>query len=192
MTETQREKLVELLARRAYSEGNFELSSGVRTNIYLDAKQVTYSPEGVEAVGNAVLAFLRQANADAVGGLTMGADAIVASTVWASLINGRPVPGFVVRKEPKPHGLQKWIEGVSPQGRRVAIVDDVITSGKSVLQAVQRAQEEGAEVVVVIGLIDREEGGAQAIEAQTGIPFHAVCTLAEIQAVAELGQSTIA
>jgi len=185
---SHRERLIGLLAQKSYREGDFALSSGVRSDFYLDAKLVTYHPDGVRLVGHAILDALEGFSVEAVGGLTMGADAIVASTVWAALESGRKIPGFVVRKEPKKHGLQKWIEGVSPQGLRVAIVDDVITSGKSVLKAVEAAREAGAEVVVVVGLVDREEGGARAIQ-DHGVAFRSVCTIAEIRAAAkeELG-----
>lgn len=180
---TANDTLTDLLAKRAYREGDFILSSGVHSGFYLDAKQVTYHPSGIRSVGEAVLAKIRPFGAEAVGGLTMGADAIVTSTVWASEEAGFPIPGFVVRKEPKGHGLQKWIEGVSPAGKRVAIVDDVITSGNSVLRAVERCQDEGALVVVVIGLVDRQEGGGEAIE-RTGVPFRSICTIDDVRRAA--------
>lgn len=172
-------RLADLLARRSYKEGDFQLSSGVASTFYLDAKQVTYNPDGVRNVGHSVLDLIRPFDVQGVGGLTMGADAIVSSVIWASLELGSPMPGFVVRKEAKEHGLQKWIEGIAPRGR-IAIVDDVITSGNSVLRAVDRAQEAGAQVEVVVALVDRQEGGQATIE-DRGIPFKAVCTLADIR-----------
>lgn len=179
-------ELTELFAEHSYREGEFVLSSGRTSDFYLDAKQVTYRPDGARLVGRAVLDILRDFDVDAVGGLTLGADAIVASTVLASAGTERPIPGFVVRKESKAHGLEKWIEGVSPEGRRVAIVDDVITSGGSVIRAVRKARSGGAEVAVVVGLIDREEGGAEAV-AREGIPFRSVCTLSAIREAAARG-----
>lgn len=181
---TTTSKLADLLARYSYREGDFVLSSGRTSSFYLDAKQVTYRPDGALEVGRAVLDLIRPFGVEAVGGLTMGADAIVASVVLASARTSEPIPGFVVRKEPKEHGLQKWIEGVSPKGRRVAIVDDVITSGRSVLRAVEHAQQGGAEIAVVIGLVDREEDGAEAI-ARQGYEFRAVCTLSAIRSAFE-------
>jgi orotate phosphoribosyltransferase len=174
------EQLVALLARLSYREGDFVLSSGARSTFYLDAKQVTYHPEGVEIVGTAVARLALEHRAQAIGGLTMGADAIVMNAVWASRHEATPLTGFIVRKEPKGHGLKKWIEGVSPVGKRVAIVDDVVTSGASLLRAVEASRDVGAEVVLAIGLVDREEGGAAAIAA-AGVPFRAVCTLSEIR-----------
>ena len=180
---SQQQKLAAFLAKYAYQEGDFVLSSGARSTFYLDAKQVTYDPDGASLVGAVVYRLATEFEAEAIGGLTMGADAIVTSTVIESARYGRPMPGFVVRKEPKGHGLQKWIEGVSPAGKRVAIVDDVITSGGSVLSAVKAARQAQARIAVVIGLVDREEGGKQAIEA-VGVPFRAICTLSEIRALA--------
>ncbi len=174
-------ELAALLARLAYREGEFVLSSGRTSSFYLDAKQVTYHPEGVGPVGRAVLAIAREFGAEAVGGPTMGADAIVAATVWASKDTDAPLTGFVVRKEGKRHGLQKWIEGVSPEGRRVALVEDVVTTGGSVLRAVEAVRDAGAEVAVVVALVDREEGGREALE-EAGIPFRAVATLSEVRA----------
>ncbi len=173
-------QLAALLARLAYREGEFRLSSGRTSTFYLDAKQVTYHPEGVGLVGAAIVEIARELDVEAVGGPTMGADAIVAAAVWASRDSDTPLAGFVVRKEGKRHGLQKWIEGVSPKGRRVAIVEDVVTTGGSVLRAVEAVREAGAEVAVVIALVDREEGGGEAVE-EMGIPFRAVCTLSEIR-----------
>jgi len=178
-----REQLITLLAKNAYREGAFVLSSGAKTNFYLDAKQITYHPNGVGLVGRSVLAAIRPFGVQAVGGLTMGADAIVASSIWAGLEAGLQIPGFVVRKEAKKHGLEKWIEGINPKSLRVAIVDDVITSGNSVLKAVDAAREAGAKVEVVVGLIDRQEGGAREIE-RRGVAFRAICTIEEIRTAA--------
>lgn len=177
---TDNEQLTVLLARYSYKEGDFVLSSGARSTFYLDAKQVTYHSEGVELAGRAVLSVAREFHAQSIGGLTMGADAIVVSAVFASAVAGEPMTGFIVRKESKGHGLGKLIEGVSPAGRKVALVDDVITSGSSLLKAAAAVRDAGGEVCVAIGLVDREEGGGRAIEAE-GIPFRAICTLSEIR-----------
>ena len=112
----------------------------------------------------------------------MGADAIVASTVFASGLHGYPMIGFIVRKESKQHGLQKFIEGIDPKGHAAVIVDDVITSAGSAIKAVERAEAAGATVKLVVGVVDREEGGAAALAAR-GIEFAALATLTEIRAV---------
>ncbi|HVA58253.1 MAG: orotate phosphoribosyltransferase [Gemmatimonadaceae bacterium] len=175
------DQLAALLARLSYREGDFTLTSGATSNFYLDAKQVTYHPDGVALVGAAMHAIAREFGAAAIGGPTMGADAIVLCAVYASGGSDRPLTGFVVRKEPKKHGLGKWIEGINPAGQKVAIVDDVITSGGSLLKAAAHVQEAGAEIVVAIGLVDREQGGREAIEA-AGFAFRAVCTLSDVRA----------
>ncbi len=180
-TVVENRPLAELLARLAYREGEFRLSSGRTSSFYLDAKQVTYHPDGVGLVGAAVTAIAHELGAEAVGGPTMGADAIVASAVWASKDTASPLTGFVVRKEGKRHGLQKWIEGISPEGKKVVLVEDVVTSGGSVLRALDRVREAGAEVVAVVSVVDREEGGGAAIE-DAGVPFRPLCTLSQIRA----------
>ncbi len=178
---TTTERLAALFARYSYREGDFTLSSGAKSTFYLDAKQVTYRPEGVALVGQAVLEAARGFDVTGVGGLTMGADAIVLSTVWASQGSGAPLTGFIVRKEAKGHGTQQWIEGVHPKGQTVVIVDDVITSGGSALKAVERVESAGAKVAVIVGLVDRLQGGGAAIEAR-GIAFRAACTIDDVRA----------
>jgi len=175
-----RERLVRLLAAHSYQEGHFVLASGAVSNVYLDAKQVSYRPEGQRLVGEGIHALMGEVGAVSVGGLTMGADTLVAAAVHASFGTPHPVTGFSVRKEAKGHGLGKWIEGVAPSGLRVAMVDDVITSGGSLLQAVERTRELGAQVVLAVGMVDRGQGGAEAIEA-AGIPFRALATLEEVR-----------
>ncbi len=180
MTDT-RAALAALFATHSYREGDFTLSSGAKSTFYLDAKQVTYHPDGVALVGQAVLEAARPFGVTAVGGLTMGADAIVLSTVWASQAAGTPLMGFIVRKEAKGHGTQQYIEGVHPKGRVVAIVDDVITSGGSALKAAERVEAAGAKVAVIVGMVDRLQGGQAAIEAR-GIAFRAACTIDDVRA----------
>lgn len=183
-TETVDARLAELLAEHAYREGAVILSSGRRSDYYLDAKQVTYHPAGVELVGEAVLSRIGSEAIDAVGGLTLGADAIVVSTVMAARRQGRSVAGFIVRKEPKGHGLERWIEGVMPRpGARVAIVEDIATSGGSALKAAGIAREQGLEVAVVVPLVDREEGAGAAIR-DAGLAFRPVLTISQIRDVA--------
>jgi orotate phosphoribosyltransferase len=176
----ENDQLISLLIERSYREGDFVLASGAKSSFYLDAKQVTYHPDGARIVGEQVHALARARGLRSVGGLTMGADAIIASTVYASGLHGHPMTGFVVRKEAKQHGLGKWIEGVSPDGLDVVMVDDVITSGMSVLKAADRAIEAGARVRLVVGVVDREQGGGAAIE-ERGIEFAALATISQIR-----------
>lgn len=175
-----RSALVRLLAQHAYQEGDFTLASGKSASFYLDAKQVTYRGDGARLVGDAVLDLILPHDVAAVGGMTLGADAIVASTVVAADLRGLALDGFIVRKEAKGHGLGKYLEGVSPQGRRVAVVEDVVTTGGSALKAVERIEDAGAEVVVAVTLVDREQGGAEAFK-EAGIPLHAVASISQIR-----------
>ena len=171
--------LIEQL-RACCHAGEVQLSSGQSSGLYIDAKQVTYSPDGVGLVGRAIVDEIRAFGVDGIGGLTMGAEALIVSTIWASLSTSRPLFGFSVRKEPKQHGLGRAIEGVSPRSKRVAIVDDVITTGRSALIAAEAAASEGAEGAVIVGLVDREEGGRQACTSR-GIPFRAVCKVGDLR-----------
>lgn len=175
--------LVALLLEKSYREGDFVLSSGARSDFYLDAKQVTYDAGGIALVGEMMMQLMMEFRIEAVGGLTMGADAIVAGTVYASANTDTPLTGFVVRKEPKQHGLTKLLEGVNPSGKRVAIVDDVITSGGSSLKAVNAAKNAGAHVVLVVGVVDREQGGPAAMH-DAGVAFRALATISEIREAA--------
>lgn len=188
-TQAAQARLAGLLAEHAYREGEVVLASGRRSGFYLDAKKVTYHPDGVEPVGDAVLARMRPDRIGAVGGLTLGADAIVISTVLAARREGLSIPGFIVRKEPKRHGLQRWIEGVMPPaGTRVAIVEDVVTSGGSALKAAGIARDAGLDVVLVIALVDREEGAAETIR-KAGLEFRPVLTITEIRDAAHRPRS---
>lgn len=173
-------RLIELLRKRAYREGDFVLSSGERSSYYLDVKQLTYHPEGLPLVSRAVLELLAPYRVDAVGGPTMGADAIVAGVVSASSEDDHPVSGFVIRKEPKKHGTRNWLEGILEPGWTVAVVDDVITTGGSVIRAVERIREVGAKVVAVCTLVDRMEGGREAVE-ELGVEFLPVTTIQDIR-----------
>ena len=177
-----RDQLVGLLREKAYREGDFTLSSGKRASFYIDARQVTYDPAGAALAGEWVFELIRDRNVQAVGGLTLGADPIALATALTSHLRGVPIPAFVVRKAPKGHGLKRSIEGPALRpGMRVAIVEDVVTSGGSALEAITRVREEaGCEIALVACLVDREEGGRQAIEAQ-GCRLHALCTISELR-----------
>ncbi len=180
-----RDRLRTLLRDRAYQEGRFELASGRKSGHYVDAKQVTLDPEGVQLVGDVCFELLKDYDLDAVGGLTLGSDPIAVAVSSHAYRIGRRIPAFIVRKDPKKHGLQKWIEGPLPKHARVAVVDDVITSGKSVLDAITVLEEQGCRVVIVLGLIDRGEGGRETVEAR-GYQFRAVFGVDEVTAPARL------
>jgi orotate phosphoribosyltransferase len=175
-----RERLGELLRRKSLFRGDITLSSGRKSSYYLDCKLTTLDPEGALLTGYSVLAALDSLNVqpDAIGGLTMGADPIVSATIIASQLAHRPLAGFLVRKEPKKHGRTKQIEGVDPPPKKVAIVDEVCTTGGSTWEAVRAAQSEGCEVVAVIILVDREEDDAQGLRSKYN--YRAIFTAREL------------
>lgn len=181
LSDSRRERLIQLLAERAYQEGDFVLSSGARSSFYLDAKRITYDPEGLPLAARGVLDAVAPFAVQAVGGLTMGADPVVAGVVAVSVhVGARPLSGFVVRKEPKDHGTERWVEGIVESGWPVAVLDDVVTTGGSAREAVKRVREQGADVRVVVALVDRGEGGREAVE-DLGLPYRTVADLEEIR-----------
>jgi orotate phosphoribosyltransferase len=161
---SHREKLANLLRTKSLVRGEITLSSGKKSNYYLDCKLTTLDPEGALLTGYCVLEMLDEMGVkpDAIGGLSMGADPLVTAAGVVSAIEKRPLPGFLVRKEAKKHGRQKQIEGLDdPRGKKVVIVDEVCTTGGSTQEAIDAAEREGCQVVAVISLVDREEGGSE-------------------------------
>jgi orotate phosphoribosyltransferase len=176
-----RERLVALLLERSFRVGDFVLSSGARSRFYIDCRTTTTHAEGQAVVGRLGLAAVRGAGLrpDAIGGLTMGADPVAYAIAHASWIAGDAVNAFTVRKEPKAHGTGKRVEGCFAAGMRVVVVEDVITTGGSALKAIEAVEAEGGEVIAVLSLVDREEGGREAIEAR-GYPVHALVGVGEL------------
>jgi orotate phosphoribosyltransferase len=174
-------ELVQLLASRSARGGNFTLSSGRSSSLYIDARLTTMSPEGLTVIGPLGLEALQRANwnVDAVGGLTLGADPIAYAIAYASANSRAPLRAFTVRKEPKGHGTRQLIEGPFQPGDRVAVIEDVITTGASALRAAQAVTDAGGNVLGVLALIDREEGGREALEAH-GLRVIALTRAADI------------
>jgi orotate phosphoribosyltransferase len=166
MDDNDRLQLVSLLALRSARRGNFTLASGRQSSLYIDARLTTMSPEGLALIGPLAVDALRRAQwqVDAVGGLTLGADPIAYAISYASATTASPIRAFTVRKEAKAHGTGKLIEGPFQSGDRVAVVEDVITTGGSAARAVDAVRAAGGEVVGVLALVDREEGGREALE----------------------------
>ncbi|OGW57612.1 MAG: orotate phosphoribosyltransferase [Nitrospirae bacterium RBG_16_43_8] len=161
-------RLIELILKKAFKYGKepvFKLVSGTMSNYYFNCKAVTLHPEGMYLIGNLIYEMIKDSGAKAIGGLTLGADPVAYAVSYTSHLKGKPVETFVVRKSAKSHGTMLWIEGNVKEGDRVVIVDDVITTGKSTIEAITRAKESGLEIVKVICLIDRQEGGRENIEA---------------------------
>ncbi|MFQ5679553.1 MAG: orotate phosphoribosyltransferase [Gemmatimonadota bacterium] len=160
------ERLCRLLAERSFRTGDFLLSSGTQTAFYVDCRATTMHAEGQVLIGRVGFEALRAAGLapDAVGGLTMGADPLAHAIAAESWRQGAPMHAFSVRKRPKRHGRSRIIEGCFEPGARVVIVEDVITTGRSALQACQAVRRERGEVLGVLALVDREEGGRGFIE----------------------------
>lgn len=167
-----------LVREKALRFGDFTLVSGKKAKYYLDGKQVTLDSAGARLVGEGILDLLQADLPAAVGGMSIGADPIAAAVVTMAGVRGLPLSGFMVRKEAKGHGTQRYIEGPVGPGDRVAIVEDVVTTGGSSLAAIERAEEFGLVVVRVIAIIDRLEGGAAAF-AQRGYSFSSLLTIAD-------------
>ena len=180
---TPHERLVEMLATRSARRGSFTLASGRQSDLYIDARLTTMSPDGLATIGPLGLAALREArwNADAVGGLTIGADPVAYAIAHASALAGTPLRSFTVRKEPKSHGTGKRIEGPFREGDRVVVVEDTITTGGSALEAVRIVRAEGGTVLGVLAVVDREEGGREALRA-AGVSVVSLTRAAEVVA----------
>ena len=173
-----REKLIAELRRHALVIGEVTLTSGRKAQYYVDAKRAILRPEGFRALGELVAAEAERVRATAVGGMTMGADPVAC----AALAAGAPVKAFFVRKERKQHGLQRWIEGPELEaGERCLIVEDVVTTGGSTLNAIERVREEGLEIAGVVSVLDRLAGGAEAIRAAAnGAPYAPLTTIDDV------------
>lgn len=174
-----------LLAARSARRGQFTLASGRISSLYIDARLTTMSPEGLALIGPLGLHALRDAgwHVDAVGGLTLGADPVAYAISYASVLaGGPPVRAFTVRKEAKTHGTGQLVEGPFRAGDRVAVVEDVITTGASALRAADAVRAAGGQVVGVLALVDREEGGREALE-RAGLEVRSLTRAREIVAL---------
>ena len=160
----------------AFLRGEFTLTSGKKSNYYFDGKKVTLSPEGAYQVGKAIFDQLAGVEIDAVGGVPVGAYPIVAAVALVSYLEGKPIPAFIVREEAKEHGTKRKIEGHLREGSRVAMLDDVVTSGGSLLRAIKAVEATNCKVVKVIVLVDRHEGGSDRLKAE-GYDFSALLHL---------------
>ncbi len=158
------ERLRELIIERSFSYGYFTLSSGKESLYYFDGRLTSLWPEGAYLIGKSVLRLVRNARLEAVGGPTVGADPIVSAVALMSYLEGSPIPAFIVRKEPKKHGGQRHIEGILPEKANVAIVDDVVTTGGSLIRAIEVVEAAGCHVGQVIVVVDRQEGGSDEIK----------------------------
>jgi len=166
--EERKGRLLALLKRLSYEQREVTLASGLKSNFYIDCKQAVLTAEGHFLVGALFQRILSEQSreVEAIGGVTMGADPLASAVSTVSFIAGRPLAAFYVRKEPKGHGTGQWLEGTKSlrPGMPVAILEDVVTTGGSALKAIARAREHGLRVAVILGIVDREEGGRETLE----------------------------
>ncbi|RMF84145.1 MAG: orotate phosphoribosyltransferase [Nitrospirae bacterium] len=184
-----RSRLIELLAERSFAyrpEAPFVLASGRTSPYYFDCKATLYHPEGLVLAGRLLFEGVAPLEPAGIGGLTLGADPLAFACAYCSEVHGRPIEAFVVRKRPKDHGTRLPIEGNVGPGDRVVVVDDVITTGGSALKAIRACREAGMEVVACYVVVDRQEGGREAIEAE-GVPVTALATREEVMRAARGG-----
>ena len=174
-------ELIGLVEARALKRGTFRLASGREASFYLDAKQVVLDAHGAMLVGRAILERLRSLGPlpAAVGGMSIGADPITSAVITMAGVEGLPLKGFMVRKEPKDHGTKKYVEGPVEPGQRVVIVEDVTTTGGSSLLAIDRVHEFGLVVERVVTVIDRLAGAKDAFAAR-GIPLESLVTIRDL------------
>ncbi len=179
-----RSRLLHLIKTKSYEEGVFKLSSGGTSSFYFDGKQTTLFPEGAYLVGKLFFQLVRQSPTpiQGVGGMTLGADPIATSIALVSFLEGEPIPAFIVRKEPKKHGKSAWIEGMNniPPGAHVAIVEDVTTTARSTLLAIEKVKEEGMQVALVLAVVDREQGARENLE-RAGYTLHSLFTVGDLR-----------
>lgn len=167
-----KEELLKLIKEKAVVKGERTLASGKKSGFYIDGKQVTLDPQGIFLTGKLILTMIQGSKVDAIGGPTLGADPIASAVSLLSSQTGKPVKAFIVRKEAKSHGMQKMIEGPAlEEGDHVIMVEDVITTGQSVLKAIKEVENLKAKVTKVICLADRNEGADQTLAAYNYSPI---------------------
>ncbi|MCH8829826.1 MAG: orotate phosphoribosyltransferase [Planctomycetes bacterium] len=174
-----RQRLIDLFqASGALKFGDFTLASGRRSSYFLDGKLITLQSEGLKLVCEGLLELLHDVEFDAVGGMSMGADPIVAGMLTVAAETSRPLDGWLVRQQAKGRGTNKFVEGPVRQGAKVVVIDDVVTTGGSALKSVERIREAGGDVVLVVGVVDRLEGGAETFE-KADLPFRSLLTVSD-------------
>lgn len=176
-----RAALLQLLAERAYRRGSFTLASGRTSEHYVNCKPVSLSGQGLALLGASMLEQV-EATAVAVAGLTLGADPLVSAVALQAALAGRPLDALIVRKEAKGHGTGAWLEGpLPPSGSRITVLEDVVTTGGSALKAVNQLREAGYVIEQVVAIVDRQEGGAEAMQA-AGLELRSLFLLEEVSA----------
>ena len=177
---TDRKRLLELVKTRALEVRKVVLSSGRTSDYYVDCKRVTLDSEGAYLTAKLMLEMVNP-KASVVAGLTLGADPIVSSMAVLSHVQGKGIPALIIRKDPKKHGTRRFIEGPSlPEGSEVVVVDDVVTSGASIIRSAERLIAEGFKPIQTLAILDRQEGGREALEA-AGYQLEAILTKEDLK-----------
>lgn len=179
MTTYSQQDLIELVKQHALQFGDFTLASGKKASFYLDCRKLTLHPIGANQIGAGMLSLLGDDLPAAIGGMAIGADPITAATITLAGQQNKDLLGFIVRKEAKQHGTGRQVEGPVTAGMQVVIVEDVVTSGGSALKAVEAVREFGLEVDTILAVVDRLEGGREAIEA-AGLSLQTLCTVRDL------------
>jgi orotate phosphoribosyltransferase len=159
-------ELIDMICRKSFKfsdEPIFKLVSGRMSKFYINCKPTTLNARGMFLAGHLIFDDIKDCKVTAVGGMTFGADPLAVATAFASELKGQPINAFSIRKTKKNHGIVRWIEGDVKSDERVAIIDDVVTTGGSTITAIERARSEGLEVVKAVILVDRQEGGMENI-----------------------------
>lgn len=179
----ERNRLKEIIIEKSYRKGTFTLTSGKTSDFYIDGKQTTLDAEGAYLCGTLLLELIRAESEpiQAVGGMTLGADPLVTAVSLVSYLQEIPIPAFIVRKEAKGHGTGNYIEGLKnlTEGCRVALIEDVVTTGGTLLKVISRVEAAGFVVGLVVTVVDRQEGGAENLK-KVGYPLKALFTRQEL------------
>jgi orotate phosphoribosyltransferase len=184
MNELKR-KLAKLLLELSYREGDFTLTSGKKSEYYFDCKQTALHPEGGYLIGRLFFEMLKEYEAEGIGGMTLGADPLVSGVTVVSHLEGRPLPGFIIRKKSKGHGTDQYLEGLAnfSEGDKVVLLEDVCTTGGTLITAAERVRDAGLEIVGVLAVLDREEGGREKLK-EAGLQLDSIFTRKELLAAA--------
>jgi orotate phosphoribosyltransferase len=179
----ERKRLLEILKALSYQEGDFLLASGKRSSYYIDAKETTLNQEGMYLTGEIMYSMVKEIpGIQAVGGVSIGGDPLVCAVVLSAFRSGERLSGFFIRKEPKGHGTNRWVEGARnlEKGMDVVILEDVVTTGGSSLKAIEATGAEGYNVKGIVAILDRLEGGKATIESK-GYIFKSIFDLTDLR-----------
>jgi orotate phosphoribosyltransferase len=182
-----KKRLARLLIEKSYLEGDFTLTSGKKSDYYFDCKHTALHPEGAWLIGKLFLDMIRtKGGIKGVGGMTLGADPLVSSVTVVSHLEGYPLPGFIIRKQSKGHGTNQYLEGLKnfEPGQNVCLLEDVITTGGTLLTAVERVRDQGLNIVAIMGVLDREQGGRENLE-KAGFELQTIFTRKELLETAQ-------